>query len=171
MVFKINQVFEDKCGRRSQRAVVLWFVLRLSHFPVGCYLVAGLDLNVPSHIMPVSVGFFLELYARKNILSTACRFVVVTERDRQKVTAGIAYVSCSKCLSLIYIFCHFWYVALQWVIPTNRRYLHCCILVYAYSWTSYFTFSSHCLLFSLSQLPLLSSHSLILLFVLFAGKL
>jgi hypothetical protein len=134
----ISHVFEDGCGLRSQGSAVLWFVLRCRHFSLGRYLVAGLGLKVPSHLEPVSVGFFfmlqvrafpLQLYTQKNILSTACRFVVVTECDRRKVTASMTDVSSSKCLSLIYMSCHSSYVTLQWMLPTHRRNLHCCIWV------------------------------------------
>lgn len=74
-------------------------------------------------------SFPLELYTQKNILSTACRFVVVTECDRRKVTASITDVSSSKCLSLMYMFFHSSYVTFQWMLPTHRRNLQCCILV------------------------------------------
>jgi len=74
-------------------------------------------------------AFPLELYTQKNILSTACRFVVVKECDRRKVTASITDVSSCKCMSLImYMSCHSSYVTLQWTLPTCRRYLQCSIL-------------------------------------------
>ena len=84
--------------------------IKLDIFLLDATLLLVKGLKFPTHVEPVSVGFFfmlqvrafpLELYTQKNSLCTVCRFVVVTECDRRKVTASITDVSSSKCLSLM----------------------------------------------------------------------